>query len=402
MSSGTILCLASYDKGFDFMRQCHENGWRVILLTGESLKNAKWPSDVIENIYFLPDPEKQWNIQHMINAVSFLARTEQIDRVVSLDDFDVEKGAALREHLRVEGMGDTTARNFRDKLAMRGRAEDAGIEIPRFVGAINHVKIAEYLANVPPPYVLKPRFQANAIGIIKCETAEQVWDELRNLGDEASSFLLEEFIEGDICHVDSIIINHKAVFACSSKYGTPPMEVFHGGRVFTTRTVEPGSEVEKSLLKVNAQIMTGLGLKHGVSHTEFILAKDGRVLFLETSARVGGAHIADMVESATGVNLWREWANIETLADPTTYKSPKIRKNHAALIVTLSHFERPDMSQYNDKEVKWKLDKKQHAGLVIASPNYEKITSLLADYVPRFYSDFFASVPAAKTAAQMG
>jgi len=401
MSSGTILCLASFEKGFDFMRKCHENGWRVLLLTGESLKKADWPMDVVEAVYCLPDPEKQWNLNHMVNAVSYLARSEQINRIVALDDFDVEKAAVLREHLRVDGMGDTTARNFRDKLAMRGRAEDAGIAIPRYVGAINHQKIAKFLAEVPAPYVLKPRFQANAIGIVKCENPEQVWKELSNLGDEASNYVLEEFVFGDICHVDSIIVNEKVVFACTSRYGTPPMEVFHGGRVFTTRTVPHGSEDEKKLLAVNAQIMTGLGLKFGVSHTEFIYAKDGRILFLETSARVGGAHIADMVIASTGVNLWEEWANLETLEDYRKYKAPKAKKNHAALMVTLSHFTHPDMSSYNDKEIAWKLNKKQHAGLIIADKSYDRITELLEDYVPRFYKDFFASVPAATSAAQM-
>jgi len=36
-------------------------------------------------------------------------------RVVTLEDFDVEKVAALREHLRIPEMGDTTTRYFRDK-----------------------------------------------------------------------------------------------------------------------------------------------------------------------------------------------------------------------------------------------------------------------------------------------
>ena len=59
----------------------------------------------------------------------FLARTRLIDRIVPLDDYDVETAAALREHLRVPGMGDTTARYFRDKLAMRVQARDRGLQV---------------------------------------------------------------------------------------------------------------------------------------------------------------------------------------------------------------------------------------------------------------------------------
>jgi hypothetical protein len=56
------------------------------------------------------------DIQH---AISYLARSRKIDRIIPLDDYDVLTAAAIREHTRIPGMGQTTARRFRDKLAMR-------------------------------------------------------------------------------------------------------------------------------------------------------------------------------------------------------------------------------------------------------------------------------------------
>ncbi len=397
----TILCLSSYEKGFDFMRQAKAEGWGVLLLTGESLRGGKWPKEALDEIFFLPDPGRTWNLTDMVRAVSYLARSVKIDRIVALDDFDVEKAALLREHLRVTGMGDTTARNFRDKLAMRGRAKDAGIPIPEFTGVFNDAEVSEWISRVPAPWVLKPRFQANAIGIKKCQSREELWHELNGLGDERSDFLLEKFIEGDICHVDSVIVNKKAIFACCSQYGTPPMEVFHGGRVFTTRTCVPGTAEEKKLLETNAKVMTGLGLLYGVSHTEFIYGKDGEVYFLETSARVGGAHIAELVEFTTGVNLWREWARLECAEDYSKVKVKASKKNFGALMVTLAQQTHPDLSGYNAKEVVWKLDKPQHAGLILVSPKHERVTELLDEYLKRFYQDFFMRLPAAESASQM-
>jgi hypothetical protein len=70
----------------------------------------------------MPDDNHKWNREHMIFAVSHLAKNEGIDRLVPLDDFDLEMAASLREHLRIPGMGETTIRYFRDKLAMRARA----------------------------------------------------------------------------------------------------------------------------------------------------------------------------------------------------------------------------------------------------------------------------------------
>jgi biotin carboxylase len=170
MSSGsqlTILCVASYEKGAEFMRECKRQGCRVILLTSKSLQNADWPRESLDQIFFIPDVNKEWNIRDVIYGVSYLARTEKIDRIVALDDFDVEKAAALREHLRCPGMGDTTARYFRDKLAMRTKAAEAGILVPDFVHVLNYDLIRDFFDRVKPPYVLKPRLQAGAIGIKK-------------------------------------------------------------------------------------------------------------------------------------------------------------------------------------------------------------------------------------------
>ena len=124
-----------------------------------------------------------------------------------------------------------------------------------------------------------------------------------------SFYLLEQFVPGDIFHVDCIVSEKQVVFAIASGYGRPPMEVSHGGGIFTTRILEREGDDALRLVAENQRVMTALGMVRGVSHTEFIKARsDGRIYFLETSARVGGAHIVELVEAATGLNLWAEWA----------------------------------------------------------------------------------------------
>ena len=152
-----------------------------------------------------------------------------------------------------------------------------------------------------------------------------------------------------------------------------------------------------------------MGLLRGVSHTEFIEAeevrqdsdpdeenlpgRDGKLYFLETSARVGGAHIADLVEAASGINLWREWAKIEIQRGVGDYEYPQVKNNYAGIIQSLAKQEWPDLTNYNDPEVIWKLNKRFHAGLIIRSDNPERIEELLDTYVQRFYDDFFATAP---------
>jgi biotin carboxylase len=290
-------------------------------------------------------------------------------------------------------MGDTTARHFRDKLAMRTKASHVGIPVPPFVHVLNYDMIRSYVASVPPPYVVKPRLQAGAIGIRKILNENELWDAIHSLGDKQSLYVLQQFVPGDIYHVDSIIYRKEIVFSIVCKYGRPPMEVAHEGRVFSSRTIVRESPDDDALKALNKLTLQSLGLVEGVSHTEFIKSDaDGKFYFLETSARVGGAHIADLVEAATGLNLWAEWAKIECSHDDE-YTVNQPRSVYAGLMISLARQERPDLSAYNDPEVVWRMNKKNHAGLIFRSPRQERVEELLRSYTDRFYNDFFATAP---------
>jgi biotin carboxylase len=393
----TVLCLASYHKGFEFLREAKRQGCRVLLVTSASLRDADWPRESLDDIFYVPDDKKRWRMDDLILSTSHLARREQIDRIVPLDDFDLEKASALREHLRIPGMGETTTRYFRDKLAMRVKAQDEGLPVPAFVHVLNDNRIREFCEGVPPPWFLKPRHQAGAIGIRKINGADELWAVTEALGDERANFLLEEYVAGDVCHVDSIVYERDVLAAIPSKYGTPPFDVSHGGGVFTTRLMDRESDETAALLGLNRRLLAALGLVRGVSHSEYIRGRDGRLVFLETSARVGGAHIADLIEAATGMNMWAEWAKVEIAGGKAPYFLPPLASDYAGLLVCLARQEAPDLSGYDDPEVVWRLEKPHHAGLVVKSPSRERIDQLLASYTERFRRDFVAALPAAAT-----
>ena len=399
----TFLCLASYEKGHRFLREAHQQGCRVFLLTSESLKErGHWPVDCLEDIFYMPDRDHEWNFQHMLLAVCHLCRTHQIDRIVALDDFDLEKAATLREHLRLAGFGESATRYFRDKLAMRICAAENGIPVPEFTATVNYERLSRFLETVCPPWVLKPRLMAGAIGIKKFHHQQDVWDRLHSIGDQQSFFLLERFVPGDIFHVDSIWSKGEPAYAVASGYGTPPLEVSHDGGIFTTQLLDRNSEIARGLLWLNERVLKAFRLSDGVSHTEFIRAhEDGSLYFLETSARVGGAHISDLIETATGINMWAEWAKVEIAsAWQQRYTPPTARNDYAGLLVSLAREEWPDTSGFNDAEVAWRMKKRHHIGLIVKSGNYERVAELLTQYTHRVRDNFHASAPARETARE--
>jgi biotin carboxylase len=291
-------------------------------------------------------------------------------------------------------MGLTTMRYFRDKLAMRMKALDRGVRVPDFVPVLNYDDIRYYFEHVPGPWVLKPRQEASAIGIKKIHAAEELWPVLEQLGDKQSSFLLEKFVPGEVYHVDSVVSENEVVFASVSRYGRPPMNVAQGGGIFTTCIIERRSDADLGLRQINRALIAALGLVRGVAHTEFIRAHaDGRFYFLECAARVGGAYINEMVETATGINLWREWARIEVAGGDGTYRLPPVREEYAGVILSLARQENPDTSAYDDPEVFLRIRKHHHAGLVLRSNDPQRLQGLLENYTQRFAAEFLAVEP---------
>ena len=387
----TILCVSSYEKGQEFLRTCKSLGCTVLLLTVEKLRTGDWPRDAIDEFFFMPD---ELPISDLIHAVSYAARTRHIDRVVALDEFDMENVAALREHLRLPGIGLTTIRYFRDKLAMRAQAREDGILVPEFIHILNYDDLREFMGRVPGPWLLKPRSQASGIGMKKIQSAEELWPWLDQLGDRQSEYLLEQFIPGSVFHVDGVVSERAVLFAEAHTYGAPPLDVSHQGGVFTTRTMARDSADTLALKEIHRKLIQRLGLVRGVTHAEFLKARsDNRVYFLEVAARVGGAYISNMVETATGINLWREWARLEVTAGKMPYQLPQTREDYAGVIVSLARQQEPDTSAYTDPEIVERIKKYHHAGFILKSPSPQRIEQLLDSYSQRFATDFLAREP---------
>ena len=393
----TFLCITCYYKGSDFLRACKEAGNTVYLLTAKKLEHKPWPHEAVDEFFYLEDDSNSLaNFEHILLGLSHVLRSRKVDRVVALDDFDVEKAALVREHFRIPGMGQTTARYFRDKLAMRVQARDAGIRVPTFSALFNDVEITEYLQNSQAPWVIKPRAEASATGIKKVHGFDEAWQTIHDLGDNRHNYLIEQFKPGDVYHVDALMLDGRVIFERSSQYLNTPFEVAHGGGIFRSVTVPFGSKDAKSLKKVNDQVMKAFGMRFSASHTEMIKCHDdGEFYFLETASRVGGAHLAEMVEFSSGINLWREWAKVETaMARGGSYELPAVRTDYSGIVISLSRQEWPDLSPFDDAEIVWKMQESHHVGLIVRSQSRQRVMELMDNYAARIYNDYHASAPA--------
>lgn len=392
----TFLCICTYLKGQEFLRSCKRAGNTVYLLTHKKLEQKDWPRESVDEFFYLEDNDNSLpNMQKMLVGLSYMMRSRKIDRVVALDDFDVEKAALVREHFRIPGMGQTTARYFRDKLAMRQQAQDEGIAVPPFSPLFHDLSITQYLESTHAPWVIKPRSEASATGIKKVHSLDEAWQVIHSLGEDRHQYLIEQFKPGAVYHVDALSVGGEVLFQRSSQYLNTPFEVAHGGGIFRSVTVPFDSEDAKQLANITEQVMKAFGMQFSASHTEVIKChEDGKFYFLETASRVGGAHLAEMVEFSSNINLWREWANIETaMAKGEPYALPEVRHDYAGIVISLTRQQHPDTSPFNDAEIVWRMKDDYHLGLIVQSDSRELVMELMDNYAKRIFEGYHASAP---------
>src|SRR5215813_12035934 len=133
-----IVCIASEHKGNEFLEEAQNAGWRVTLVTRKSLLDQPWSWTAIDEVKSVEDNALPVDY---VRAITNIAGTRAIDRVVGLDEFDVITGALAREHLQLDGMTSSYLRRFRDKLTMRNLANHSGIPCPEYGGIFNQEEI---------------------------------------------------------------------------------------------------------------------------------------------------------------------------------------------------------------------------------------------------------------------
>ena len=307
-----ILCMTVGHTGDRFLEELANLGCQAVLLTVDEQRDAAWPADAIRELHSMP---ANMTLQQITNTVTYLARSIKFTRIVALDNFNVEIAAALREHLRIPGMGVTTARYFSDKLAARAKAARMGIAVPAFTSVANYDELRRFMQAVPAPWLLTPRSPSCGSDSRQVHESEQVWRALDALGDHQSGFLLEQWIDDDRMHVDSIIADGSVVFsAVSPNRATSPQETEASKLLPAARKSSTDAEIE-GLRRANSALLSSMRMARGFTHTEFLRSSaNSQFYFMETFASVDDRCVSDMMQETRGLNLWREWARLEVAA----------------------------------------------------------------------------------------
>ncbi|MFO0847920.1 MAG: hypothetical protein U0871_05060 [Gemmataceae bacterium] len=87
MNKPAVLAVASYFKGNRFLEQVQAGRVSDVPAHRREGLTEPWARHALDDVFAVPDFH---NRRNLTNAVAYLWRTQRFDRIVALDDFDIE------------------------------------------------------------------------------------------------------------------------------------------------------------------------------------------------------------------------------------------------------------------------------------------------------------------------
>ena len=230
--------------------------------------------------------------------------------IVTNDETAIIPAAKLREKFKIEGATVQISELFIDKIKMKERIAKNGIRIPKFI-SFNPVEYAKgkeyYINNIlkklnTEQIFAKPidSFGSNDVSQLNTRSDLVNWCEAHS---GTTNFELDEFLEGDLFHVDTIVVNNKIIEVQAYRYAYPLAEVLKG-KPHAGRLVSYEEDDYIKLIRFNHKVLEALQpLPTGVTHLEIFKKQNGEMVFLEIACRPSAGFTPEISELHCGVNF---------------------------------------------------------------------------------------------------
>lgn len=267
--------------------------------------NKSLLKDINQFIYF----EKYNDDEELENLVIKLHQQEKFDLLIALSEKDILRVAKLRELLGIQGQNYFSALLYRDKYIMKQFAKIIGLNVPEFSTFSEPCELMEKVSKIGFPILIKPLSKSGSEGVQVLKNKEEYDDYLEKKSLWGENYDVEQFILGDMYHVDGIVENNKLKFVSVSKYwnslgkSTTLMESTQNTTItFADFTINK-SDWEFLLLKGETKkFVEKSNFNNGTIHAEFIISeKDKTPYFIEIASRTGGLMISDTIEKKYGI-----------------------------------------------------------------------------------------------------
>ncbi|GLQ75830.1 ATP-grasp domain-containing protein [Vibrio penaeicida] len=225
--------------------------------------------------------------------------------IVCFDEGNTSLAHSLRRRFKLgdEKFDTPDIELFRNKVAMKNKLAEAGIQIPQFSSFHEEVlPYAYYAEQLGCPFVFKPSESAGSNGVYIIENEHDFTNAKDAVKDALNLYEAETYISGKLYHCDIALFGGETVFAECTEYLAPTID-FQTGTPLGGKIMGEGCDLRRRLIRFTEQSLRALNAGNGVYHTEVFVTLNGELVFLESGARPPGMLVTRMYEKATGVNL---------------------------------------------------------------------------------------------------
>ena len=196
---------------------------------------------------------------------------------------------------------------------MKNHVSTNGIMLPKYVAIDDFIisenlrqsydNIISFLGN--ELFIAKPSALAGSFGFAKIESYKNFTAFMNNIYNTELQFMVEEFIDGDLYHVDIILKNRevKDIFIC--EYSAPNADTINGA-LLASIPLPTNNNKYMALHDYANKIIPLFNTSNGVLHLELFMNKELEPTFLEIGCRPPGAHVCKLYSLNYNINIFNE------------------------------------------------------------------------------------------------
>ena len=310
---------------WQFCDRLKKNGLNVLGIGDAPYDSLEEPLKAALTEYYRVDSLEDYD--RVYRAVAFFAfKYGKIDWIESMNEYWLEQDARLRTDFNITtGIREDRISFIKEKSLMKKLYLEAGIPTARQHVVTDREVGKVFIREVGYPVIVKPDVGVGATHTWKLENDADLEAFYDNL--PAAPYVMEEFIEGEICSYDAILDSRCEPLFVSMTVWPPVMDIVNKDLDLMYYTCP---EVPEGLRKLGRKTVKAFGVDRRFVHLEFFrltkarkgLGKVGDFVALEVNMRPAGGYTPDMMDFAHSTDVYQIYADMVAFDERRVPESP--------------------------------------------------------------------------------
>ncbi|RJS27439.1 ATP-dependent carboxylate-amine ligase [Corallococcus sp. H22C18031201] len=244
-----------------------------------------------------------------------LGRRYPLVGVFARAEADVIRAGQLRDALDLPGQRTASALAYRNKVIMKDHLRGSGVLLPDYRPLDSAYTAIQFVEAHGFPVVIKPQAESGSFGTHILHDERELDSYLANA--QRGNLEIETFVDGQMYHVDGLIIGGKIAFIHPFKYVNDCLS-YRKNEFAGTRTLSSTDPLYQPLIDTARKVLGALPSPSNMAfHCELWHTKTGEIVFCEIASRTGGGMISSNIVYSFDLNIDKEWLLAECgLAQP--------------------------------------------------------------------------------------